>query len=273
VSEEVTPEEFGQRAPAASRGAGRGPSIGSRAIRWAAALASCCLASLPVASARAEVNASVHPSFLPNALGARTAFTFAFRLGAGEEGVPPAVRRIVIHLPAGLGIDLRGVRTCPGTRLLRMGPRGCPAGSLIGHGHAVLAVHAGSQAIPEQAVISAFRGPDRGGRPVIEVLGRGDTPLQEQTLSTGVLAADRAPYGLRLTVSVPSIPTVMYEPDASIVSFSLTVGAVGRRPRAHAASGAVTVPRHCPAGGFRFAADFDFYDTTTASAAARLPCP
>jgi hypothetical protein len=219
------------------------------------------------------VNASVHPSFLPDALGARTAFTFAFRLGAGEEEVPPAVSRVVMHLPAGLGIDVRGVATCAGSRLRRMGPAGCPRGSLIGHGHAVLAVHAGSQAIPEQAVISAFRGPDRAGRPVVEILGRGDTPLQEQTLSTGVLAADGAPYGLKLTVSIPSIPTVMYEPDASIVSFSMTVGAVGRRPRAHAAAGTVTVPRRCPAGGFRFAADFDFSDSTTASAAARVPCP
>jgi hypothetical protein len=219
------------------------------------------------------VNASVQPSFLPNTLGARTAFTFAFRLGAGEEGVPPAVRRLVMHLPAGLGIDLRGVGTCPASRLRRLGAGGCPRQSLIGHGHAVLAVHAGSQAIPEQAVIWAFRGPDRAGRPVVEVLGRGDTPLQEQTLSTGVLSPDRAPYGLKLTVSIPSIPTVMYEPDASILSFSLTVGAVGRRPRAHAAAGAVTVPRRCPAGGFRFAADFGFFDSTTASAAARLPCP
>ena len=245
----------------------------SRGARWVAALAGCCLASLPVASAHAQVNASIHPSFLPNVLGARTAFTFALRLGAGEEEVPPAVRRIVMHLPAGLGIDLRGVGTCAPSRLRRMGPGGCPRGSLIGHGHAVLSVHAGSQAIPEEAVIWAFRGPDRGGHPVVEVLGRGDTPLQQQSLSTGVLSPDRAPYGLKVTVSIPSIPTLMYEPDASIVSFSLTVGAAGRRPRAHAAAGAVTVPRRSPAAGFRFAADFDFFDSTTASAAARLPCP
>jgi hypothetical protein len=237
-----------------------------------AVLVGCSVVFMPVATARAQASASIQPSLLPDRLGARAAFTFAFRLGAGEEEVPPALSRIVIHLPAGLRIDLRGVGTCNAARLRRMGPRGCPPGSLVGRGHAVLAVHAGSQAIPEDAVISAFRGPDRGGHPVLQILGRGDTPLQEQTLSTGVLSADRGPFGLKLTVSVPAIPTVMYEPDASIVSFSLTVGAAAR-PRAHAAAGAVTVPRRCPAGGFRFAADFHFSDLTSTSAAARVPCP
>jgi hypothetical protein len=219
------------------------------------------------------VTASLQPSFLPNALGVRTAFTLGFRLRGGFEGVPPPVSGIVLRLPAGLGIDLRGVARCSAERLRRMGRTGCPARSLIARGSAVAAVHAGSQSIPEQAVVHAFRGPDRGERPTVLILSRGDTPLQQTTLSTGVLARDSGPFGLRLNVSVPPIPTLVLEPNASILSMSVTFGASAARPRAHTAAGAVTVPRRCPSGGFPFAARFSFEDGTSVGATARLRCP
>ncbi len=252
-----------------------GPSRGSVARRAApaAALAACCvaLAAAP-APARAEVHAAIQPSFRPDGLGARTAFTFAFRLGGREQELPAPLDRAVVHLPAGLGIDLRGVATCAASRLQRDGAKGCPGRSLVGRGLELLEVQAGSQPIPEQAAIWAFRGADRGGRPVFEILGQGETPLQERTVALATLSSDGRPYGSKLTVSIPPIPTLVYEPNASILSFSLTIGAVGR-PRAHAAAAAVTVPRRCPAGGFPFAASFAFEDTTTASAVARVPCP
>jgi hypothetical protein len=244
-----------------------------RRAGWPLALAGClCLAS-PAAAARSAVTASLQPSFLPKVLGARTAFTLGFRLRGGFEGVPPPISRVVLRFPAGLAIDLSGAATCSAGRLRRLGRAGCPASSLIARGQAVAAVHAGSQSIPEQATVRAFRGPDRGGRPTVLIHSHGDTPLQQTTLSTGVLARDGGPYGLRLTVSVPPIPTLVLEPNASILSMSLTFGAAGVPPRAHAASGTVRVPRRCPAGGFPFAASFAFEDGTALSAAARVRCP
>jgi hypothetical protein len=136
----------------------------------------------------------------------------------------------------------------------------------------VIEVHAGSQAIEEEAAVWALRTPNRAGRSTFEVFGRGQTPLEQQTTSTAVISADGAPYGSKLTVSIPPIPTVVYEPDASIVSFSLTIGAAQGESRGHP-SAAVTVPRRCPAGGFPFAADFAFTDETSARATARIPCP
>jgi hypothetical protein len=126
----------------------------------------------------------------------------------------------------------------------------------------VLEVHAGSQSIPEEARLWAVRVRDRGGRPAFAILGRGESPLQQQTLSTAVLSPDRGPYGLKLSVSIPPIPTLVYEPDASIVSFSLTVGAAG----------AVVLPARCPSGGFPFAAALGFADSTSTSVSVRLPC-
>lgn len=234
------------------------------------ALALC--AALP-AFAQADTVATIRPSFLPDRLGASTSFTLALRFSGGEGQVPAPLSKMVVHLPAGLGIGLRGVSTCSQARLQRRGAAGCRSSSLLGHGHAILDVHAGSQTIPEEATVWAFRGPDRGGRPTLEIFGQGETPLDESTISTAVLDPDGAPYSSKLTVSVPPIPTLVGEPNASFVSLSLSIGGVGHPLRAHAAAGTILVPRSCPAGGFPFAAEFTFADQSTASAAAKVACP
>jgi hypothetical protein len=233
------------------------------------ALTACC-GAVPPAVARA-VEAGIHPSFLPERLGSPTAFSFAFTLEGAEAEVPPPLSRMVVDLPAGLGFNLSAAATCPPSRLRRGRPAACPARSLIGRGHAMLEVHAGSQAIGEEALLWALRTPNRGGQASFAVFGQGQTPLDQHSTSIAVVSPDRAPYGSKLTISMPPIPTVMYEPDASIISFSLTVGAAHGRSRTHAF--AVTVPRRCPAGGFPFAADFAFADGTSATATARIPCP
>ncbi len=231
------------------------------------------------ALAQPETRASIHPSFLPNRLGASTAFTLAIKFSSsassnsGEEGVPAPLRGEVLHLPAGLAIDLSGVRTCTKARLMSRGAAGCPPGSLVGRGHALAEALTGSLTSPEEVTISVFRGPNRGSRSQLEIFGQGETPLEEHNVSTAVIEPDRSPYGSKLTVSVPPIPTLHYEPDASFASLSLTIGDVGRSPRAHAAAGAIVMPHSCPAGGFPFAARFAFADGSTAGASATVPCP
>jgi len=239
----------------------------ARALSAVLAMLGCT--ALPAAAAQAATAASIHPSFLPDRLGASTAFTFAVRFAGGEEGVPSPLRTIVLHLPAGVGIDVRGVATCARARLQQAGAAACASSSLVGRGHAMLEVHAGAETIPEEAALWAFRGPNVRGHPTLEVLGQGSTPLDERTISTGVLQADRPPYSSEVTVSIPPIPTLVYEPDASIVSFSLTVG----DPRSKSKAGAITVPRSCPPGGFPFAATFTFAEHSSATATANVPCP
>ncbi len=225
------------------------------------------------AFAQADTLATISPSFLPDRLGANTAFTLALRFSGGEEGVPAPLSKMVVHLPAGLGIGLRGASICSQARLRQRGARGCPSSSLLGRGLAILSVHAGSQTIPEEATLWAFRGPSRGGRPTLEIFGQGETPLDESSISTAVLGPDTAPFGSKLTVSIPPIPTLVGEPNASFLSLSLTIGGVGHSPRAHAAAGTITVPRNCPAGGFPFVTEFMFANQSTESAAASAACP
>ncbi len=249
------------------------PALAARTLLAVLAILGCT--AIPVAAARAATGASIRPSFAPDRRGASTAFTLAIRFSGreegslGEEGVPAPVSSIVVHLPAGLGVNLRGMKMCAAARLQQKGAAGCPSGSLAGRGNATLEVHAGSETIPEQATLWAFRGPNIGGRPAMEILGQGNTPLQEQTISTAVLQSDSPPYGYKLTVSIPPIPSLVYEPDASFISLSLTVG----NPHSHTSAGAITVPHSCPSGGFPFAAAFAFADHSSANASASLPCP
>jgi hypothetical protein len=233
------------------------------------ALAACTTAAPAAAQ---TLGASIRPSFLPDRLGSETAFTFDFELRSTEGEVPPPLSSMVVHLPAGLALDLRRAAECPPSRLRRGGPAACPAASVLGRGHAVLEVHAGSQTIPEEALLAALRTPNRGGHTSFALFGRRQTPLEQQTTSIAVVSRDGAPYGSKLTVSIPPIPSVMYEPDASIISSSLTLGAAHPGSRAHSFA-AITVPRRCPSGGFPFAADFAFADGTSAHAAALIRCP
>ncbi len=243
----------------------------ARAAAAAAAALALCAVAVPAAQGE-QASVGVHPSFLPDRLGATTSFTIAFHFAGGEEGVPPPLRQVAVRLPAGLRIELNGVKVCPLARLRRSGPSGCP-GALIGRGHASLIVHAGSQAVPEQASISILRGPTREALPTFELWGHGSTPLDQTAISTEILETDKAPFGWRTLTTVPPIPTLMYEPDASFVSVSVTVGGIRRSPKAHTAGGSIVMPHSCPSGGFPFVAEATFADNETANATATVPCP
>jgi hypothetical protein len=233
-----------------------------------AVIAATCCCILASSSAEASAAVSIHASFLPDRLGAGSAVTFGFRFLETEEGVPEPLSGIVVRLPAGLGISLRSVPVCSRGRLQSRGPSGCPSRSLLGRGSAVLEVRPGAQTLPEQVSMSAFRGPNRGNRPTLEIFGQGETPLYESSISTAVLEPDGAPYGSKLAISVPPIPTLELEPNASFESFSLTISGPGAR-----AASAIRVPRRCPSGGFPFAASFAFANHSTASASTAVGCP
>jgi hypothetical protein len=130
--------------------------------------------------------------------------------------------------------------------------------------------HAGSQTITEDIGLWAFLGGlQNNGLPAFEVLGQGYTPLDRRVVLSGAVRPDRAPYGEALSISIPAIPTLPLEPDASLVNFSLTIGP-GKRTRD---SNTVLVPSRCPAGGFPFAAEFTYADGSTGSAFTAVPCP
>jgi hypothetical protein len=255
-----------------------------RPRRWAApvlprasaglALALACVLGTPrPAVALASTRASLQASLTPERPGAQAALTVTMRFTGGAEGIPEPLRGFTLHLPAGLSVSFGAGATCSGATLRRRGAAGCPAAALLGRGRARLQVHAGSQTIPEPAVLWAFRGRSASGSPTLEMLGEGSTPLNERTVSRGLLRSEGAPFGSRLIVTIPPIPTVALEPDASFDSLSLTLGNPRGPARARAPGARIRVPRHCPSGGFPFAAELAFSGAFAGHAASTVPCP
>lgn len=223
-------------------------------------------ASLP-AGAQATTVASVTPSISHDRLGANTAATLAVRFTDTEGGLPVPLSRVVLRLPRGIGIDLRGIGTCSSSRLRTRGPRGCPASAEVGTGNALEGARLGVKTIDESATLTAFRGPNQGGHPTINIAGQGLSPLEERVVLTSVLMPDSPPYGMQLVTSVAPIPTLPTEPNASTIRFSLTLGATSH---SHTL---LRMPSSCPAGGFPFAADFTFVDGTTSDVLSKIRCP
>ncbi len=247
---------------------------GHRAVITAAAVcAALALAAVAAAAAHAqpETSAAITPSLTPDRLGARATLSFTIRYSGGEFGVPAPVRRSVLELPAGLSLEIPDLKSCSPARLLARGASGCPAQSELGSGSALAEVHAGSLTITEEASLHAFLGPPQNLTPTIEVLAQGYTPIDERLVLTGTVLSVGAPYGEELVMPIPPIPTLTFEPDASIVEFSLTIGA--DRQRRTRDANAVRVPSRCPAGGFPFAAEFTYADGASGGAVATAPCP
>jgi hypothetical protein len=222
-------------------------------------------------SARAQTYATVTPAFSPDRLHAHGALTLTVRYTGGASGVPSPVRRLAVSLPAGLGIDIPSLRSCSAAHLRAHGVSGCPAQSEIGAGHATVEARAGSQLITESISLWIFLGPLRAFTPTFEVLGQGYTPLQKRVVLGGTVMPGHAPYGEQLAMSIPPIPTLPLEPDASMTAVTLTVGTRGR-PLTRDAN-TVVAPGSCPAGGFPFAGEFTYADGSTGSAFATAPCP
>ena len=229
-------------------------------------------ASAPMTTpAPAETFATIAPSLSPDRLGARAILTFTIGYGGGEFGVPSPVRRSVLQFPAGLTLDIPSLRSCSAAHLRVRGASGCPTQSEIGRGYALVETHTGTLTISENVSLEVFLGPLRNLEPTFEILAQGYTPLDERMVFTGSVLPDHAPYGEELVMSLPLIPTLALEPDASIATFSLTIGA--RSARRGRDANSVVIPSRCPAGGFPFAAEFTYADGSVGSALATTPCP
>jgi hypothetical protein len=222
-------------------------------------------------AAQAQTFATITPVLAPDRLGARAALTFTIHYAGGEFGVPSPVRQAVLQFPAGLTLDIPSLRSCSTARLETRGAGGCPRQSEVGTGEAVVEANLGAQTMTEDVTLRAFLGPPDNLQPTFEIFGQGYTPLGEQLVLSASALGARPPYGEELVMSIPPIPTLPSESEASIVSFSLTIGA-SKRPLPRDAN-TVLVPSRCPRGGFPFAAEFTYAGGATGSALATALCP
>ncbi len=228
-------------------------------------------AGLSAGAAQAENFASIAPSLSPNRLHAKASLTFTMRFSGTQFGLAAPLTRAIVRMPAGMTLDIPHLSSCTVARLRAHGPRGCPAGSALGRGNALVAVHVGTGNITEEAELWAFLGPPKNLQPTFEIFAQGYTPIDEHKVLTGSVLPAQEPYGEELVMSIPPIPTLMFEPDASIATFTLTIGASSRHGKR--AANAVVTPSACPAGGLPFAAEFTYADGTLGTAQTTTPCP
>jgi hypothetical protein len=256
--------------------------VGRRTCRIAltAALVGCVFA--PTAADAVEERATLQASFNPNRLGVPTTIGFGFQLQTAEGLAPPPLTTVDLRLPAGLNYTTTtlGLAICHPALLLAKGAGGCPPNSRLGHGSAYVEVPFGGSSGHELPTIQAFAGPSTTGNMTVVFYAVGESPVSAQLIFTGEVLPDSRPFGSRLATLVPPVPSVPGGPDVSIVQVQATIGPAGLTYYRHRHGRlvpfhprGVSVPEHCPHGGFPFAAQFTFQDGTSTTASTTVPCP
>jgi hypothetical protein len=241
------------------------------------------LAGSPGADATSQ-RVTLQTTFAPDKLKTPTTIEFGFHVLSTTPGqVPSPVTDVSLDLPArmGLATSTLGLAQCRPTTLIEQGPEGCPPNARVGIGtaHAELAIQ--HEIIDENATIHAILGPPIGGENeqvlfYVEAI----SPVGAQFVFPSEILPAFGRYSGRLNTTIPLIPTWPNGPNISVTSFISTIGPRGLTYYRHANNKIVpfhprgiSVPAHCPHGGFPFRADFTFLDKTNATATSTVPCP
>ncbi|HEY3865548.1 MAG TPA: hypothetical protein VGL54_05630 [Solirubrobacteraceae bacterium] len=251
----------------------------SRIRAVTAALLACCV--LP-ASAGAAESVALHTSFAPDRLGASTTIGFGFQITDPAGGLPAPLSSLSLRLPAGIDYvtTTLGLAICQPANLLAHGLAGCSPNSRLGFGSALVEVPFGTGSGQEIPEIQALMGPPHEGNIVVLFYANGQEPVYAQIVFQGELVSGSSTLGGSLNAAVPLIPSVPNGPPVSILNVQSTIGpshltyythAHGRTIAFHPKG--VSVPEHCPKGGFQFSATFGFTDGTSAVAKSVVPCP
>lgn len=239
-------------------------------------------ALVPASTSAATEQATLNASFAPDRLGAPTTISFSFHLSTSEGTAPPPLTSMDLRMPAGLGYarTTLGLALCNPASLLARGLAGCPANSRLGYGTADVEVPFGTGAGHEIPEVQAVAGPSSTGNMVVLFYANGLFPVSAQITFAGEVRPDSGPFGSQLATTVPLVTSVPGGPDVSLVSVQSTIGpdhlTYYKHVRGHLVAfhpRGVSVPEHCPRGGFPFAGEFSFEDGSRASASTTVPCP
>jgi hypothetical protein len=246
------------------------------------ALAAAVLCACPAAVANAAQSVMLGAAFAPYRLGGRTSVELHLQIAAPAGQVPSALSEVEVRYPENLGFALSGLGldVCTASLLEAAGAGGCPANSIMGRGNAVAELRFGAQLVSEDASISIARAPDQEGHISLLLYASGPSPVNTQILSPAQLLPSGPPFGGRLNMQLPIIPSVPGAPDVAIVSMDVTLGPQGLTyyEQVDGATLAYTprgilLPPTCPRGGFPFAATFSFLDGSHPTAETTVPCP
>jgi hypothetical protein len=197
--------------------------------------------------------------------------------GAEYGGFPPPLIGVNVYLPTGVKLHPQGFPTCPPKTIIEeANPARCPKGSAAGPiGKAYGVVSFGETRVPETVELLSFFAPDGG----FEFFARGRTPVSLEIPTTAKLVNPNGGggFGPEFVGQIPLVATVPGAPYASVEAIDITLGAAYRKHGKPVYYG--TVPKICPAGGFRVKAEFVFAEggsvatPETVTVPFRAPCP
>jgi hypothetical protein len=246
------------------------------------ALALVLLCLLPASAACATQSVALGASFSPYRLGGRTTVNLDFHISAPIGEIPSALTAVEVRYPQNLGFVLSGLglAVCSAATLEAASASGCPANAIVGRGDALAELRLGQQLVIEAASISIARAPDQEGHIALLLYASGPSPVNTQILSPAQLLPAAAPFGGRLEMELPVIPSVPGAPDVAIVSVHVTLGPAGLTYYEQAEGSmlaytpkGILLPTTCPRGGFPFAAVFSFLDGSHPAVQTTVPCP
>jgi len=245
------------------------------AVACQALLVLACLASAPAATATPTTTLKVTSIPIPGFPGT------GYILDAGAEtvvqmtisgneyaGAPSPLTQAIFYIPPGVTLTTTGFADCATTVLERIGPTGCPTSSHAGPiGEGLGVVSFGNERVEEKVSIQGFFSSSGG----LTFYTQGTTPAAFEFLEDGSWATATAPYGRKFTVNVPLVETVPDAPDASVTSFRVLVGAAYKRGGKTVSY--ITLPKHCPKGGFLLKAELKFLSGEVVPSSYDQPCP
>jgi hypothetical protein len=204
-----------------------------------------------------------------NILGAGSAVEVQATISGTEyEGFPSPLTALNLYAPAGIGLSSAGFPVCTDTTLEAVGPVGCPKRSTAGPQGVGLGVVAfGGELVPEHVTVQEFFAPENGLNFYVE----GRTPASFQILEKAHWISAAPPFGKEVLVEVPLVQTVPDGPDASILSFTVKVGAAYRKGKKVVSY--ITQPKKCPKGGFPVKMEMKFLSGEMVTVAYTVPCP
>jgi hypothetical protein len=247
------------------------------------AIAACAIAGagLPAVAQAAE-SARLSATLTPERLGQGTTIGFDLRIVTAGGAIPPPLREVDLRYPQDFGIATSGLglETCSVAMIEIAGPQACPSESVMGIGSAVAEIPVGPEIVRETAPVTIFRAPDEHGQIAMVLYANGATPVDAQIPLPSLLLPATAPFGGRVHINVPLVPSLPDSPDVAVVRLTTTLGPLGityyERERGRTVAyrpRGLQLPDSCPRGGFPFAAALSFVNGSSASARTVVPCP
>lgn len=237
------------------------------------------LAAAAVASPRVALRAG----FSPYRLGSGTTVSIDLRVLTPRSALPPPATTIELLFPAGLGVadSGLGLESCDPAKLEARDPGACPPDSVLGRGSGVVEFEGDpGQLFYEPIYTTIFAGPILPGGELTLLFYETvyANPAWDTILLEGGLLPARPPFGGRLQVRIPLVPSITGY--ATFTDLHSTLGPANITYRRRTRGGWVSykpqgiqIPPRCGRGGFAFGAEVTWQDGTSSSARTRLKCP